>query len=47
MSCNRPLKTAAGGSTGGVNRARSRRVTIMKSSTGNGAKSPVFLISRC
>ena len=43
------LKTAAGGSTG-VNRARGRRVTIMKSNTENvfdAAKSPVSLISRC
>ena len=31
------LKTAAGGSTG-VNRTRGRRLTIMKSSTGNGAR---------
>ena len=31
------LKTAAGGSTG-VNGAHGRRVTIMKSNTGNGAR---------
>ena len=31
------MKTAAGGSRGG-NRARGRRVTVMKSSIGNGAR---------